>query len=127
MLYHLMMAYADVFAESNNELRHTNMVEQSVDTGKNPPIGQQFRRMPPFRREQASKLIEYMLKRKIVQPSSSPWASPVVIAMKKDNSLRFGMDYLKLNSITRKDAYPLPRIDDSLDALNAWVNVVFNS
>eukprot|EP00731_Ephydatia_muelleri_P019435 Em0012g260a len=92
----------NVFAESNNELRHTNMVEQSVDTGKNPPIGQQFRRMPPFRREQASKLIEYMLKRKIVQPSSSPWASPVVIAMKKDNSLRFGMDYLKLNSITRK-------------------------
>ena len=74
--------------------------------------------MPPFRREQARKLIEDMLKHEIVQPSSSPWASPVVIATKKDGSLRFCVDYRKLNSITRKDAYPLPRIDDSLDALN---------
>ena len=73
--------------------------------------------MPPFRREQARKLIEDMLKREIVQPSSSPWASPVVIAT-KDGSLRFCVDYRKLYSITRKDAYPLPRIDDSLDALN---------
>eukprot|EP00731_Ephydatia_muelleri_P004957 Em0002g1133a len=118
MLYHVLMAYADVFAESNDELGRTNMVKQSVDTGNNPPIRQQFRRMPPFRREQARKLIEDMLKREIVQPSSSPWASPVVIATKKDGSLRFCVDYRKLNSITRKDAYPLPRIDDSLDALN---------
>ncbi|KAL5496176.1 hypothetical protein EMCRGX_G012414 [Ephydatia muelleri] len=74
----------NVFAESNDELGRTNMVKQSVDTGNNPPIRQQFRRMPPFRREQACKLIEDMLKREIVQPSSSPWASPVVIATKKD-------------------------------------------
>eukprot|EP00731_Ephydatia_muelleri_P000931 Em0001g931a len=118
MLYHVLMAYADVFAESNGELGRTNMVKQSVDTGNNPPIRQQFRRMPPFRREQARKLIEDMLKSEIVQPSSSPWASPVVIVTKKDGSLRFCVDYRKLNSITRKDAYPLPRIDDSLDALN---------
>eukprot|EP00731_Ephydatia_muelleri_P034765 Em0075g18a len=108
----------NVFAESNDELGRNNMVKQSVDTGNNPPIRQQFRRMPPFRREQARKLIEDMLKREIVQPSSSPWASPVVIATKKDGSLCFCVDYRKLNSITRKDAYPLPRIDDSLDALN---------
>eukprot|EP00731_Ephydatia_muelleri_P017388 Em0010g486a len=100
MLYHVLMAYADVFAESNNELGRTNMVKQSVDTGNNPPIRQQFRRMPPFRREQARKLIEDMLKREIMQPSSSPWASPVVIATKKDGSLRFCVDYRKLNSIT---------------------------
>ena len=51
MLYHVLMAYADVFAESNDELGRTNMVKQSVDTGSNPPIHQQFRRMPPFQRK----------------------------------------------------------------------------
>ena len=118
MLYHVLMSYADVFAESNDELGRTDMVKHSVDTGSNPPVRQQFRRMPPFRREQTRKLIEDMLKREVVHPSSSPWASPVVIAPKKDGSLRFCVDYRKVNSITRKDAYPLPRIDDSLEALN---------
>ena len=63
-------------------------------------------------------MIEDMLKRGIIQPSASPWASPVVIAPKKDGSLRFCVDFRKVNLLTRKDAYPLPRIDDSLEALS---------
>ena len=58
-----------------------------------------------------------MLDQGVIQPSSSPWASPVVLAKKKDGSLRFCVDYRKLNAVTRKDAYALPRIDDTLDAL----------
>ena len=50
--------------------------------------------------------------------SSSPWASPIVLVRKKDGKLRFCMDYHRLNAVTRKDVYPLPRIDSLLDQLS---------
>ncbi len=58
-----------------------------------------------------------MLGRSVIQPSSSPWASPVLLVPNKDGSLRFYIDYRNVNSVTRKDAYPLPRVDDTLDTL----------
>ena len=58
-----------------------------------------------------------MLSRGVIRPSTSPWASPVVLVQKKDGSTRFCLDYRKLSSLTQKDAYPLPRVDDTLDTL----------
>ena len=58
-----------------------------------------------------------MLDKNIISPSQSPWSSPVILVWKKDGSLRFCVDYCKVNSVTRKDAYPLSRIDDTLDTL----------
>lgn len=57
-----------------------------------------------------------MIQHRVARPSSSPWASPVVLAPKADGSLRFCVDYRKVNSVTRKDVYLFPRID-TLDKL----------
>ena len=58
-----------------------------------------------------------MLDQDVIQPTSSPWASPIVLVKKNDGSMRFYVDYRHLNSITKLDVYPLPRIDDTLDVL----------
>ncbi|PIK59004.1 putative thy-1 membrane glycoprotein isoform X1 [Apostichopus japonicus] len=62
--------------------------------------------------------IRDMLEHGVIKESHSPWAAPIVIVKKKDGSLRFCVDYRKLNAKTRKDAHPLPRIEEALDALN---------
>ena len=58
-----------------------------------------------------------LVQRGMVEPADWAWSSPVVLVRKKDQSWRLCVDYRRLNAATRKDAYPLPRIDDSLDAL----------
>ena len=68
-------------------------------------------------RDVIQKQVKEMLDDDIVQPSNSPWASPVVLVKKKDGTLRFCVDYRRLNAVTKKDVYPLPRIDDTLDRL----------
>ena len=73
--------------------------------------------MPQLRCEEAKKLLDDMLIRAVIQPTSSLWASPVVLVPKKDGSFCFCIDYRKVNAVTRKDEYPLPRVDDTLDTL----------
>ena len=58
-----------------------------------------------------------MLAADVIEPSDSPWASPVVMAKKKDGSWRFCVDFRRLNDMTKKDSYPLPHIEDTFDAL----------
>ena len=113
----LLIQYTDVFALSGSNLGRTSNLKHEIPTRNAPPIRQAVRRMPPQCRQEVQELLSRMLKDDIIQPSSSPWAAPVVLVRKKNGSFRFCVDYQRLNEVTRKDAYPLPRIDDTLDTL----------
>ena len=93
------------------------MVKHNIVTGDHPPIKQAARRMPKVKREEARRAADDMLKGGIIEQSNSPWSSPIVLVRKKNGATRFCVDYRKLNNITRKDSYPLPRIDDTMEAL----------
>ena len=91
---------------------------REIHTGDAHPFRQQARHVPPHHRDKLQRLLADMLKNDVIQPSGSPWASPVVLVKKKDGSLRFCIDYCKLNEVTRNNAYPLSRIDTTLDTLS---------
>ena len=113
----LLLEYEDIFAMSSSDLGQTSKLNHHISTGSATPIRQAVRRIPPHRRTEVKSLINSMLEDEVIQPSTSPWASPIVLVRKKDNSYRFCVDYRKLNEVTHKDAYPLPRIDDTLNTL----------
>jgi len=113
-LLQTLLQYADVFEDS---LGHTDVIQHRIDTGSSSPIRQYPRRLPYAFRSETKAQVEGMLEQGVIQPSSSPWASPIVLVKKKDGTFRFCVDYRKLNSVTKKDAHPLPRVDDLLDAL----------
>ena len=116
-LAELIMDFEDIFALTPSELGHTNVVEHTINTGDSAPIRQPPRRIPFALRTKVDEMVEEMESQGVIQPSTSPWASPIVLVAKKDGSTRFCVDYRRLNSATKKDVYPLPRIDDTLDSL----------
>ena len=114
----LLAEFANVFAHSADDLRRTSIVRHEICTNESEPNRQNPRRLPISQWAVAKAEIENILKHGVIKPSSSPWASPIVLVRKKDGTTRFCVDYRRLNSATVKDSYPLPRIDDSIDALS---------
>ena len=117
ILFALLLEFSDLFAKGPDDFGRTGRIKHTINTGKAHPVRQMVRRIPPFCRDEARKLLKEMMEKDVIQPSVSPWASPIVLVQKKDGSTRFCVDYRKVNAVTRKDAYPLPRIDDTLDTL----------
>jgi len=104
----ILKEYADVFSQDENDLGRTHIIMHHIDTDDSRPVRQPLRRFPPAHVEAISDHVDNMLKQGIIEPASSPWASNVVLVKKKDGSLRCCMDYRQLNSVTRKNVYPLP-------------------
>lgn len=117
ILKNLLQTYSDVFSHSEYDLGCTGLAKHNIDTGANKPIKQALRRQPFAHQPIIDEQVKSMLENGIIEKSQSPWASNVVIVKKKDGTSRFCVDYRGLNELTRKDAYPLPRIDTCLDTL----------
>jgi hypothetical protein len=116
-IHSLLMRYRDVFSQSEYDLGQTGLIRHRIETGDARPIRQSLRRFPPLHLEAIKQQTDEMIQQGIIEPVSSEWASNVVLARKKDGTLRFCVDYRRLNACSRKDAYPLPRIDACLDAI----------
>ena len=113
----LLGKYASVFSSHDGDLGCTNLIAHEIPLLDDTPIRQRYRRIPPSEYEVVKEHISQLLDAQVIRESCSPFASPIVLVKKKDGSLRLCVDYRQLNNKTRKDAFPLPRIEESLDAL----------
>ena len=115
----LLEKYHDCFSLSETERGQTDLVQFEIETGDAAPCKQRPRRMPFAVREEVSRQLRKMQEAGVIQPSKSPWSSPIVLVRKRDGTHRFCVDYRQLNAVTKTDTFPLPRIDDLLDQLGS--------
>ena len=107
--------YSHVFPALGDPVTgRTQVVHHEIETNSARPVHCGPRRLVPAGLQPEQECVRDMLEGGQIEPSDSPWVSPVVLVTKKDGSTRFCVDYRRLNTATVKDAYPLPRIDDSL-------------
>ena len=100
------------------ELGMATAVKHTIDVGTSKPINLPLRRTPEYLKMTVRTQLEEMEAHNIIRESTSPYAAPVVMVPKKEGEMRFCIDYRQLNKATVKDRYPLPRIDDTIDALH---------
>lgn len=117
MIAALLTKHADTFSRDEWDIGLTDLSEHSIDTGDARPIKQRPRRVPLAFAEEEKKAIEDLLKKGVIQKSTSPWASPIVLVRKKSGAIRPCVDYRKINALVKPDGFPLPRIQDCLDAM----------
>ena len=117
LLISLLEELHDMFALEDGERGETDLVRLHIETGDATPIAQSVRRVPFAVRKEVARQLQEMQRNNVIQPSHSPWASPIVLVRKKDNTLSFCVDYRALNEVTKLDKFPIPRINDLLDQL----------
>ena len=113
----MLHTHKDIFSKNDFDIGMTRLTEHAIDVGDHKPIKQPPRRVPVAFAEEEEKVIKQMENQGIIRPSTSPWASPIVLVRKKSGKVRPCVDYRRLNAITTKDAFPLPRVSDCLDSV----------
>lgn len=109
--------YKDVFSKNETDLGLTHLAEHIIDTGTARPIKQPFRRTPMAFAGEEKKAIEKLQQQCVIRPSNSPWASPILLVRKKDGTVRPCVDYRSVNKVTKVDAFPIPKVDQCIDAV----------
>lgn len=114
----MLLEYLDIFSKGSNDIGCTDLATHEINTGSAVPEKQPPRRLTFAKREVAEAEIKKMLKQDIIEPVNSPWNSNIVLVTRPGNEPRFCLDFRGLNEVTIKDSHALPRIDETLDALN---------
>ena len=114
---HLLDRFQDSFSRHEWDIGLTHLTEHAIETGDAPPVKQAPRRVPLAYAEEEKKAIEDLKAKGVIRDSVSPWASPIVLVSKKDGGVRPCVDYRKVNELVKPDGFPLPRIQDCLDAV----------
>lgn len=114
----LLTKYQSVFSTHEGDLGCTTLITHEIPLTDEVPVRQRYRRIPPVEYDAVKAHINQLLESQVIRESCSPYASPIVLVKKKDGALRLCVDYRLLNRKTRRDAFPLPRIEESLDALS---------
>ena len=109
----LVQEFAHLFPDTP---KRTKLVMHDVDVGNVSPYKQHPYRVNPQKLLHLQKEIEYMLENKLIEPSNSEWSSPCILVPKPDGSW-ICIDFCKLNTITKSDSFPIPRIDDCIDKI----------
>jgi len=113
----LLLEHQHTFAKDSTDIGFCPLLQHDIDTGDAAPIKQSPRRPPLAALDAEDEILNDMLKAGVIEPSSSEWASPVCLVKKKDGTYRFCVDYRRVNAVSRRDAFPVPDIQDALDGL----------
>jgi len=116
-LSQFLINYKDTFSKDDMDIGQFTKIQHRIDTGTSPSTKEGLRRTPFGFEKEEEKHLQELLDKNIIQPSTSEWAAAPVICRKKDGKIRYCIDYRKLNAVTRKDAFPLPRIQACIDHL----------
>ena len=111
------MEHHNIFSLEQNEIGCTDTAEHVIELLDTEPFKERFRRIAPPLVEEVREHIQEMLDGGVIRPSQSPWCNAVVLMRKKDGGLRFCIDFRQLNSQTKKDAYPLPRMQETMESM----------
>jgi len=116
-LTELLCQYKELFEGGEETVGLVPGINHKIDTGDAKPVSIRQWRLPQSTRQAIRDQCDLMLNAGVIEPSTSPWLSPVVLVKKKGGGLRFCVDYRGLNAVTKKDSYPLPRINELIDEL----------
>ena len=117
----LFRKYAHIFALESLEMGHTSLVKHKIKLDNYTPFKKRYRQITPNLFDEVKNHLKEMIQVGAIRHSISPWASVVVLVRKKDGSLQFCIDFQHLNAHTIKDAYSLPRIDETSDCLGGAI------
>ena len=118
----LVLAYHDVFMLESNELGCTSAIEHEICIENSKPFKEQFWCIPPPLLEEVHASLRDRLEAGEIRPSQSLWCNAVVLVRKKDGTLCFCVNFRHLNMQTKKDLYPLPRIQEALESMAGSVH-----